>query len=122
MLISLKTLLATGNVDTSIDIAGNVFSLRLLDTQSLQLAFDAARGVNSVSRTMDSQRQVLSRSIVSVNGSPTFVNPNVPTTEEIENMYQELGSLHVFVIDKLWDAYDKMEQKVSNELEDAVKK
>ena len=118
-------LFSYGNITEEVKIGSVSVKLVPLSTKKMIEAFDASLHLDSNAQALEYKKQILSRSIVSISGiPPLFEDINKPTSEEIQKVNDLLGKLHVSILNKLYDAFDKLDNDVSKEKEvlDELKK
>lgn len=115
---SLEQLFAVGFVSETFDFKGGKVTLTVLDTSRLTDALNAAYEAEPSAQLLAYKKQILARAITHVNNEPSFKNPSKPTKEEVEGQLSILDVSHYSSINYLYEKYDEMDNRVSQEVSD----
>jgi arsenate reductase-like glutaredoxin family protein len=128
-MLNLEELFSIGEVTKLVEISSKKgekaqFRIRLLDSANLQKALNAAADTqkDEIAYALELKKQIIARALVGANGQNTFVDEKNPSPDELNNNLQFLGKVHFSLINKIYDEYEKMDNEISNEMDDELKK
>jgi hypothetical protein len=128
-MLNLEELFSIGEVTKLVEINSKKgektqFRIRLLDSANLQKALNAAADTqkDEIAYALELKKQIIARALVGANGQNTFVDEKNPSPDELNNNLQFLGKVHFSLINKIYDEYEKMDNEISNEMDDELKK
>jgi hypothetical protein len=120
---SIEQLFSLGYVSDTVEIKGVTFTLTTLDSKRNADALNASVSEKEeTARNLMYRMQVLSRAVTSINGVKQFNDIHNPTNEEISKSLSLMEKFHYSVITTLYDKYQKLDDSVSQNIEEEVKK
>lgn len=118
----LDELFTLGHVADEFEFKGVKFRLIVLSAKQFQNALNSSHGADAVSKALDYKKHILARAITHIGGNPYFNDENNPTNAEVDKLLEILDRLHYSVIVGLYEKYETMDNEITKEVEDEVKK
>lgn len=123
----LERLVVTGKLTETVNVLGQEITLQVLDAGDQREVFDSTANLDTLARIRGIQQETLARSIIALNGNPvTYVAKNkeekVGRDKLIQQNIETLRKANQDVVELIFQEYEKLVEKQSNNIEDLKKK
>jgi hypothetical protein len=117
----LEDLFEMGHVSSKVEVKGVHFTVNLLNVKMFQDACNASESTDPTAQNLEYKQQILARSISFINDRQYIEDVDSPKPAEISSLLEILKKLHFSILNKIYEAYDKLELDFVKETENTEK-